>query len=395
LFQLGLILVSARYLGTQDFGFYSLALFYGFLFSQLADFGLHLLTTRAVSKQPEATTSVENSALNAKLLLSTILILISAFVSLCYARSWLEGLLFWAIGSSFVVFSLAEFCFSLFRAWGKLKLEAILVLFNRFGILGVGAVTLWLGGGLGGLAIAHLSSAVIVTMVALKWARPPQGWQINKSQISLVQYKQAFPIGLGLLLSMLAFRIDIPLLYALKSEEVVGVYSAAYRLFEPGLLVPAALLAGFFPPIVRAVENYGNKAAIKIALPLLASLFLLGVAGGIFLILLADPLINLLYGTAYNGAAEVLRVLGLVVPVIFVNYGLTHLLIANHREKLNTLFFGIALITNVAANLIFIPMMGGVGAAFATLATEIVLFGLCWFGLIMPEKLKVMESVNR
>jgi O-antigen/teichoic acid export membrane protein len=381
LFQLGLIVLSARMLGTQSFGVYSIAIFYGFLFNQLSDFGLHLLTTREASKSLKSENTAEQLALTAKGWLSGSLILLSVLVAFLYGKNFTEFLAFFLICSSFVVYSIAEFCFSLFRAWGKLRLEAILVFGNRGGLLILGGLALVLGFGLTGLAVAHLVSAGIVALIALRWTRPYAVWQGSKFRAVIALYGKAFPLGLGLLLSLLAFRIDIPLLYALQNEAVVGIYNAAYRLFEPALLVPAAILAGTFPNIVREVEAKGSTSDLETAKVILWSLHLLGVLGGLTLGLLASPLVSLLYGADYISSADVLVRLSLVIPFIFVNYGLTHLLIAKQREKWNTAFFGIALAVNVLANLLLIPAFGANGAALATLLTEITLWLCCSSGL--------------
>jgi O-antigen/teichoic acid export membrane protein len=310
---------------------------------------------------------------------------------LFYSSVWRDWLAFFVISSSFIIFSLAEFSFSLFRAWGKLGREAWLVIVNRIGLLLLGSVALLLNWGLSGLALAHAISAGVATIVALRWSRPASGWQWAKWAKAWPLYRQAWPLGLGLILSMLAFRIDVPLLYAFRPENEVGWYSAAYRLFEPGLLIPAALLAGFFPGLVRAAQH--NRAELSsYAFRLLGSLIALGAIGGLGLALLAPFLIELIYGASFAPAVIVLQILGLVVPVIFLNYGLTHLLIALHREGWNTFFFGAALATNVFSNLLLIPAFGGAGAAWATFLTELVLCILCIISLLRFKKVSQLSA---
>jgi Na+-driven multidrug efflux pump len=74
-------------------------------------------------------------------------------------------------------------------------------------------------------------------------------------------------------------------------------------------------------------------------------------------------------------------VLALAVPILFVNYGLTHFLIARDLERRNVAFAGLMLVVNVGVNLVLIPRRGGPGAAWATLITEVVLTACCLLAL--------------
>ena len=62
---------------------------------------------------------------------------------------------------------------------------------------------------------------------------------------------------------------------------------------------------------------------------------------------------------------------------MYVNYGLTHILIAIDKPKLYAIFTLIALSVNIVANLALIPTLGIVGAAIATIATEACLLIVC------------------
>ncbi len=105
-----------------------------------------------------------------------------------------------------------------------------------------------------------------------------------------------------------------------------------------------------------------------------------------FLILFSGWVIEWLYGSSYSAGAGLLALLALVIPIIYLNYGLTHMLIAQGLEKFNTLFFGLALVINITVNLIAIPRWGGTGAALVTLLTELVLLTLCSCKLLIGAR---------
>jgi O-antigen/teichoic acid export membrane protein len=62
---------------------------------------------------------------------------------------------------------------------------------------------------------------------------------------------------------------------------------------------------------------------------------------------------------------------------MYMDYALTHTLIAMDRPRLFAFFTLAALVVNLICNLLLIPALGITGAAAATVVTEGVLFALC------------------
>jgi O-antigen/teichoic acid export membrane protein len=251
---------------------------------------------------------------------------------------------------------------------------------NRVLLLSLGIIfAVLLEGSLGGFALAHLISSTFTMALTLRQV------ELKHTRLDLLNkevgtiWKKALPLGLGLLLSLLAFRLDLPLLAQFRTKYEVGQYSAAYRLFEPVLMLPAAILAGWFPVLVRAARE--PAWFYQFSRRMIGGLVALGVVVALVLALLSTWLMAWLYGLDYSNSATLLALLAGAIPFMYANYGLTHALIALGREKLNTLFFGIALVLNLGLNLILIPEWGGEGAALTTILTEAVLCGLCLLSL--------------
>jgi O-antigen/teichoic acid export membrane protein len=64
-------------------------------------------------------------------------------------------------------------------------------------------------------------------------------------------------------------------------------------------------------------------------------------------------------------------VLALALPLFFLNYALTHQVIAWNGQRAYLAVAGGALAVNVVANVMLVPSLAGVGAALATVATEV------------------------
>jgi O-antigen/teichoic acid export membrane protein len=90
--------------------------------------------------------------------------------------------------------------------------------------------------------------------------------------------------------------------------------------------------------------------------------------------LLAEPIVAVVGGREYlPDSAIALAILICYLPLSYAN-GLTqYVLIAAGRQRLLTAAFCAALVFNLAANLLLIPRFSYVGAAWVTVASEIVL----------------------
>jgi O-antigen/teichoic acid export membrane protein len=182
----------------------------------------------------------------------------------------------------------------------------------------------------------------------------------------------SLPVALFALLGILHFRIDTVLLSLLGSLDDVGTYSAAYRfpeqvLFIPGLFIAATypLLAGYAArddPQIGATVSRSLAFLLPIAFPLTAATAVL-----------APDLIELVAGSGFDDAAGPLRVLAFAAVFMFANTLFSSLLIVYHEQRRLAWLIAVALLGNIAVNLVLIPLFGPMGAAAATLGMAVVL----------------------
>jgi O-antigen/teichoic acid export membrane protein len=183
------------------------------------------------------------------------------------------------------------------------------------------------------------------------------------------------PVGLGILLSALYFRSDVYFVEWWHGLEAVGIYNGAFRLVDAVRLFPAALLAVQYPLMCRATDLR----------PLRGLVAGLAAAGGLAACATyagAESLLATLYGDRFIDAAPALQMLAFAVPLFFINYGLTHQVIAWDGQRAYLLIAAAALVANVAGNVTLIPQGGIWGAALATTLTEIVVTCGCGYVLL-------------
>jgi O-antigen/teichoic acid export membrane protein len=82
------------------------------------------------------------------------------------------------------------------------------------------------------------------------------------------------------------------------------------------------------------------------------------------------------YGAAFVQAAEPFRILIWSVLTVYTNAAFAFLLLARHRDRAYLVATASGAALNVGLNLLVIPVAGMIGAAFATITSEILVLGL-------------------
>lgn len=168
------------------------------------------------------------------------------------------------------------------------------------------------------------------------------------------------------------YRCDILLLKHLSQDaDQVGYYAAAYR-FLDGIVLLAAPVGVIWFRKLRLVweeKRLFYSRVVKMALVMLGAAGLILAAGIIF----GREIVVLTFGRNYTDTIRILPLLLGALIFILPNNILTQAAIAQNREHLYAGAVGICALFNIGFNFILIPGYGGIGAAWATIATEALL----------------------
>ncbi len=185
--------------------------------------------------------------------------------------------------------------------------------------------------------------------------------------------------------TLIYFRSDMVLLRYLGGRAAeTGLYAAAYRILE-GVILLATPVAHMFFRDVRGRWTGGREVRRFFSLGVGAMAVAgagLALAGG----LLGPPFLVLLFGSEFAGAKPVLLVLMPALVFVLPNYFFTQGALAFDMEWTYARFALLVGIFNIALNLVLIPAYGGVGAAWATFASEGLLGVL--LGISLERKLR-------
>ncbi|MDA0183001.1 flippase [Solirubrobacter phytolaccae] len=372
--SLGFYVVMARVLGEHGFGAYTFALSLAQLMTTFAGFGIDEWTGRTVARDPSTASRLITDGLLAKTVFG---------VSGCVA-----AVLFAVVGgypgevqatvALLALGTLVELYMNTFNATFQglddQRWPAAAAMLERASIGIFGIIALLAGAGIVVVAAIYLAcalaaAALVAVRLAAVGVRPEPSASAARS---LALVKMTFTIGLTVLLNTALFRVDTVLLSMLKDNAAVGFYGAAYRLLESPLLVAYALTGALLPSLSRASRtsspSIGEFATtgLKLTLCLMAPL-------GTAYALLAEPLVDLVYGSDYGPAIPAVRLLGGAAALYGVGYFASFVLIAQGRQRILPVVVAVVLVFNVIANLILIPSLSFRGAALVTSLSELLL----------------------
>ena len=374
--------VAARMLTPEAFGLFGLGTTLGWLVAVLGDFGMQLHVARAIARSPEAAPALLRQWRGVRLV-----------TTIGAAGVMLLGLMLTGIGRPFVLplatfaaayscASLVEFLNYVYRGLSRSDVESTLTIVHRAATLVLALVALVIWPSVTLLALAMLVPSLgallwswrAATTIAAETRAASSTWPAESSVLESFS-RDVLPVGLGIVLSAVYFRIDVLLVQAWAGIEAVASYNAVYRVIDALRLFPAAVLAVVLPRLCRAAD----LAPLALVATFVTA-FGCVIAAGLWIS--ADRLVPLLFGTRYADGVPPFRILALAFPLLSLNLALTHQLVGWNRQRAYATICGAALVVNVALNAWLIPVWSIEGAAWATLGTEACLTAGCAVALL-------------
>jgi O-antigen/teichoic acid export membrane protein len=172
-------------------------------------------------------------------------------------------------------------------------------------------------------------------------------------------------------LSVLYFRILVVLMSLLEdSPTEIGYYVTSTRIVELFLALPMILVSVVLPVLsVAARDDAGRleyvSGRLAQALLLLGTLLALVIAVG------AHPIVLILGGDAYAGAAPVLQIQSVALATIFLTGAWTTTLVGMGRNRVLVVTTAIGVVAVLVLGLILIPAFGAKGGAIAAVAADV------------------------
>lgn len=223
------------------------------------------------------------------------------------------------------------------------------------------------------LVITNLAGSVLQAWAALRelgrWPRP------SRARLRALM-RESLPLGLTGTLVIGYGRIDQVIVMQAVGSKQAGLYGAIYSVMDRSQFVPISVLVTLAP--IMAASWPADPARMLRAARLAAELMAITSLGALaFASVAARPLVRLFFGPEFTGAASALPVLGGAFVLICFGYLNGNLLVVLGLQRRFMTISLIALAFNLVGNLVLVPLTGFIGAAWMTLATELLVCLLC------------------
>jgi O-antigen/teichoic acid export membrane protein len=380
---LGVVVVAAPRLGEAAFGRYAFASTVAALLAFGTDLGLGLWTTRTLARHWEERSQVVRVGLALRALASVPYAAAVAAVVAFAAEPGERGAIA-LLGGAALASAFVDHFAAVLRGCDRFADEARLNTTRAVMIAGVAGGAVVVGRSLVGLcaglgvanAVAFVTGAAMLERRGL--LRGPLRRETDGA-LARRALSQSLPLWFGALLSLMYFKVDTLFVRSFSGDLELGAYNAAYRFFEGSMMIPSVILSVAFPRLARARVDPAAQRRLESQLGVLLAVLGTGVAA--VFACCAPPLVRLVFGPQFDRAAASLVVLALGVPLVYVNYGLTHFLIARDLGRYMPWFSAVMLVLNVGLDLALVPRAGGPGAAWATALSELALSACCFVAL--------------
>ena len=188
-------------------------------------------------------------------------------------------------------------------------------------------------------------------------------------------FLQAVPIGLTQMMWGMKIYLPTIMLGLLVGGEEVGWFGASHRIVVALHTFVWMYFFNLFPSISRcakeSVESLKVLTGKSLEITSWSAIFI-----GAFGTVAAEPLINVIYGPQYDDAVMAFRVLIWLLVFALISGHYMYTLIAYNRQWLELVGAASGAVASVVLNVVLITRFGLMGAAWAVLCAEALVWGL-------------------
>ena len=299
------------------------------------------------------------------IILSLLFLLIFSYSTSFDQETYRAIYIFAAYG---ILSSFVQLTTGVFRAFERMEFDTLIIILEKLIITSLGISVLVMGFGLLTFCLVFVGAGIISQILGLSLVRR-KFFPLNFGfdfQFSRKIFLGAVVFGISMFLATIYNKIDVVMLSIMKSPQVVGWYSAAYKLLNFTNIVPTIFVIAFFPRMSQVSSDKlsnlftkGMKYLLILAIPLVPGV-----------VILAKKIVLLAFGAQYENSIAAMQILVIAAAILFLNIFLAGLYGAtNNQNRLVFIQLG-GLTTNVVLNLLLIPKYSYIGASVATVITE-------------------------
>lgn len=387
-----------RALGPARMGELTVATSVSSVLGAVVGLGIGTLMVKEIARDHARAPRLVGTALLVRtgLLLPSVLV-VGLYTNLAHTPPELALVIWLAVAGMLVGLFAGPFLAAL-QAMEKMQYTAYSDVLSKAAVAAGGIALVLAGFGLVHLMALSLAMSVVALLLSWRWSRPHFRVDLHSDRAGLRELTLgSLPYWTTGLLLTFYMWIDSLLLSWLAPLHVVGWYGVPTKLFGTLLFIPVILSTAYLPRLSRAFHE-GNDELRGEASTALELVLVLSLPIAVGTVLVARPLVWVLYGAPFLPAAPVLAILACCIPPTYLNIMANQVLVATNRQVDWTKVMAGAAVVNPLLNLVLIGTAqsrwgnGALGAALALLLTEV---GMALAGLLLMPPILGRSSLFR
>lgn len=372
-----LTMITARYLGPSNYGVLNYGLSFVTFFAAVTKLGLDsILVNELINNNKDGI--ILGTSLLLRLvssLLSIVIIFLCVFILNFDNRLIIITTMLQSISLIFQAINIFDFWFqkdlkSKYVSISKIIAYFIASTYKVFLLINKFSVELF--------ALSNVIDYFIICIL-LKFFYTKQGGE--KLTFNIIEgkrlLKNSYHFIISSIMVLVYTQIDKIMIGNMIDEANVGIYSAALTIYYGLGFIPDAIITSARPTIYNAKKESKSKYMIRIK-QFFCLLFYICISLTILVSLFSRFGISILFGEAYSEAVIPLVLLMISLPFSQIGNGRSIWIVSENLNKYTKRYLGIGAVINVVLNYFLIQRYGIIGAAMATLITEI------FVGMISP-----------
>lgn len=381
----------ARYLGPNTFGEYSYVVAFVAILSIFIPLGLDNIVIRELVKQKTDKNVLLGTVFTLRLLATCLFFIVITSISfIIHDQTTSYYILISSIGLFLQLFTIVDFYF-------RATVQSKYIVFCNITSLVISAIIkcilILYSAPLIAFFYASLFDGLIITssyiFVYINKGNSISKWCFDK-QLAKHLLRQSWPLLLTGLTANIYIYADRLIISYMLDFTSVGIYTAATKIGEAWYFIPQTIIASLFPAIINAKE-VSNELFYQRLQKLCQVVAWLSILVAITITPLANYIIHLIYGNAYQGAAHILTVY--IWTGLFISLGniQSSFWIVCELQKQQFYIMLLCAILNIILNIIFIHLFGIIGSAYATLLAQFI--SVMLLPLFIPRARHMMKTM--
>lgn len=364
-------ILTARYLGPSNYGLINYAAAYTAFFFSVCTLGINSIIVKEFIDNP----SKEGEILGTSLILRCVSSVFSAITIVAISLVLDSNESITKIVVIFYTISLVFQIFDMFNYWFQSRLQAkytaiasliaytITAIYKIILLATNQPVTLF--------ALSISIDYISVALILFYFYKKEGGGKLSFSfKYGKNLLKKSYHFILPSLMVAIYGQTDKMMLKHMINETEIGYYATAVSLCSVWCFVLNAIIDSVNPSIMKSYQN-DEKSFIKYNKILYFIVFYVSIFVSILFTVFGKLIIQILFGEAYLPTVSSLRIITWYTAFSYLGVARNAWIVCKNKQRyLKYLYFSSAVL-NVILNILFIPKYGAVGAAFASLISQI------------------------